>query len=62
MLQAIAKERRMPVVHVNQVGGNDQLVSDGSSTGWSQQHQSDLGTGLGCFLKPLGPRKLQSTT
>lgn len=31
MLQAIAKERQLPVVYVNQVGGNDQLVFDGSS-------------------------------
>jgi NAD+ synthase (glutamine-hydrolysing) len=31
MLQAIAKERGLPVVYVNQVGGNDQLVFDGSS-------------------------------
>jgi NAD+ synthase (glutamine-hydrolysing) len=31
MLRAIALERRMPVVYVNQVGGNDQLVFDGSS-------------------------------
>ncbi len=31
MLQAIAQERRLPVVYVNQVGGNDQLVFDGSS-------------------------------
>jgi len=31
MLRAIALERRMPVVYVNQVGGNDQLVYDGSS-------------------------------
>jgi NAD+ synthase (glutamine-hydrolysing) len=31
MLQAIAKERKLPVVYVNQVGGNDQLVFDGSS-------------------------------
>jgi len=31
MLKAIAAARRMPVVYVNQVGGNDQLVFDGSS-------------------------------
>jgi NAD+ synthase (glutamine-hydrolysing) len=31
MLKAIAVERRMPVVYVNHVGGNDQLVFDGSS-------------------------------
>jgi len=31
MIQAIARERRLPVVYVNQVGGNDQLVFDGSS-------------------------------
>jgi NAD+ synthetase len=31
MLQTIARTRRLPVVYVNQVGGNDQLVFDGSS-------------------------------
>jgi NAD+ synthetase len=31
MLRAIAVEHRLPVVYVNQVGGNDQLVFDGSS-------------------------------
>ena len=31
MLAAIARERRVPVVYVNHVGGNDQLVFDGSS-------------------------------
>ena len=31
MLEALAKRHRMPVVLVNQVGGNDSLVFDGSS-------------------------------
>lgn len=31
MLRAIAIEHQLPVVYVNQVGGNDQLVFDGSS-------------------------------
>jgi NAD+ synthase (glutamine-hydrolysing) len=31
MLKAIAVERHIPVVYVNHVGGNDQLVFDGSS-------------------------------
>jgi len=31
MLKAIAIERQVPIVYVNQVGGNDQLVFDGSS-------------------------------
>ena len=31
MLKAIAKEHRIPVVYVNHVGGNDQLIFDGSS-------------------------------
>ncbi|PYV26168.1 MAG: NAD+ synthase [Acidobacteria bacterium] len=31
MLRAIAIERQLPVVYVNQVGGNDQLIFDGSS-------------------------------
>ncbi len=31
MIQAIARRHRVPIVMVNQVGGNDQLVFDGSS-------------------------------
>lgn len=31
MFRAIARRHRVPVVYVNQVGGNDQLVFDGSS-------------------------------
>ena len=31
MLKAIASEHRIPVVYVNHVGGNDQLIFDGSS-------------------------------
>jgi len=31
MLRAIAKQQRVPVVYVNQVGGNDSLIFDGSS-------------------------------
>jgi NAD+ synthase (glutamine-hydrolysing) len=31
MLQSIAREHHLPVVYVNQVGGNDSLIFDGSS-------------------------------
>ncbi|MGB6267249.1 MAG: nitrilase-related carbon-nitrogen hydrolase, partial [Candidatus Acidiferrales bacterium] len=31
MLRAIAREQKVPVVYVNQVGGNDSLIFDGSS-------------------------------
>ncbi|MGB2888312.1 MAG: NAD+ synthase [Candidatus Acidiferrales bacterium] len=31
MLRALAQEHRVPVIYVNQVGGNDSLVFDGSS-------------------------------
>src|SRR5260370_13034285 len=31
MLQAIAREYKAPVVMVNQIGGNDQLIFDGAS-------------------------------
>jgi NAD+ synthase (glutamine-hydrolysing) len=31
MLRAVAKDRGVPVVYVNQVGGNDSLIFDGSS-------------------------------
>ena len=37
MLKAIAQTRHMPVVYVNQVGGNDQLVFDGSSMAFNAQ-------------------------
>jgi NAD+ synthetase len=37
MLKAIAETRRIPVVYVNQVGGNDQLVFDGSSLAFNSQ-------------------------
>ncbi len=31
MLQALARQHKLPVVYVNQVGGNDSLIFDGSS-------------------------------
>ncbi len=34
MLAALARKYRFPVVHVNQVGGNDSLVFDGTSAGF----------------------------
>lgn len=37
MLQSIALERHMPVVYVNHVGGNDQLVFDGSSMAFNSR-------------------------
>src|SRR5579859_545782 len=37
MLKALATHYRLPVVYVNQVGGNDQLVFDGSSTAFNAQ-------------------------
>jgi NAD+ synthase/NAD+ synthase (glutamine-hydrolysing) len=37
MLKAIAVERHIPVVYVNHVGGNDQLVFDGSSMAFNAQ-------------------------
>ncbi len=35
MLRAIATNRRLPVIYVNQVGGNDSLIFDGSSVAFS---------------------------
>jgi NAD+ synthase (glutamine-hydrolysing) len=35
MLGAVARERRIPVVYVNQVGGNDSLIFDGSSVAFA---------------------------
>ena len=37
MLKAIAQERRIPVVYVNHVGGNDSLIFDGSSMAFDAQ-------------------------
>ncbi|MDE3181113.1 MAG: NAD+ synthase, partial [Acidobacteriota bacterium] len=37
MLRTIARERRIPVVYVNLVGGNDSLVFDGSSCAFDSQ-------------------------
>jgi NAD+ synthase (glutamine-hydrolysing) len=37
MLKAIARERRVPVVYVNLVGGNDSLIFDGSSYAFNAQ-------------------------
>ena len=37
MLASIATQHRVPVVLVNQVGGNDSLVFDGSSLALSPQ-------------------------
>jgi NAD+ synthase (glutamine-hydrolysing) len=37
MLRAFAREHRVPVVYVNHVGGNDQLVFDGSSMAFDAQ-------------------------
>jgi NAD+ synthetase len=37
MLKAIADTRHIPVVYVNQVGGNDQLVFDGASMAFNAQ-------------------------
>ncbi|HXW62126.1 MAG TPA: NAD+ synthase [Candidatus Acidoferrales bacterium] len=35
MLAAVARERAVPVVYVNQVGGNDSLIFDGSSVAFA---------------------------
>jgi NAD+ synthetase len=37
MLKAIAKKHRIPVAYVNHVGGNDQLLFDGSSLAFNAQ-------------------------
>jgi NAD+ synthase (glutamine-hydrolysing) len=39
MLKAIAVERKIPVVYVNHVGGNDGLIFDGSSMAFSAEGQ-----------------------
>jgi NAD+ synthase (glutamine-hydrolysing) len=35
MLSAVARQQRVPVVYVNQVGGNDSLIFDGSSVAFA---------------------------
>jgi NAD+ synthase (glutamine-hydrolysing) len=37
MLRAIARERKMVVAYVNHVGGNDQLIMDGSSMAFDEE-------------------------
>ena len=37
MLGAVARERGVPVVYVNQVGGNDSLIFDGSSVAFTRE-------------------------
>lgn len=39
MLQALARHHKVPVVYVNQVGGNDSLVFDGSSVAFTAEGQ-----------------------
>ncbi len=51
MLRAIAVERRVPVVYVNQVGGNDQLVFDGSSMAFNAR--GELAARARCFAEDL---------
>src|SRR5580704_11802883 len=42
MLQTIAKEYRLPVVYVNQVGGNDSLMFDGRVAARAKSFEEDL--------------------
>ncbi len=51
MLRAIAIERGVPVVYVNQVGGNDQLVFDGSSMAFNAR--GELAARAKCFQEDL---------
>jgi len=51
MLKAIATEHRIPVVYVNHVGGNDQLIFDGSSMAFNAQ--GELGARAKSFEEDL---------
>ncbi|HLW79854.1 MAG TPA: NAD+ synthase [Terriglobia bacterium] len=65
MLRAIAVERRVPVVYVNHVGGNDQLVFDGSSVAFNAQGElcaraKSFEEDLVVFDTSDGPRELHA--
>jgi NAD+ synthase (glutamine-hydrolysing) len=51
MLKAIAEKRRIPVAYVNHVGGNDQLVFDGSSLAFN--NRGELGARAQSFAEDL---------
>jgi len=51
MLKAIATEHRIPVVYVNHVGGNDQLIFDGSSLAFNAR--GELGARAKSFEEDL---------
>jgi NAD+ synthase (glutamine-hydrolysing) len=51
MLKAIATEHRIPVVYVNHVGGNDQLIFDGSSMAFNAR--GELGARAKSFEEDL---------
>ncbi len=51
MLKATATQRQVPVVYVNQVGGNDQLVFDGSSMAFNAR--GELGARASSFEEDL---------
>ncbi|MGA2509347.1 MAG: NAD+ synthase [Candidatus Acidiferrales bacterium] len=67
MLRAVARDRGVPVVYVNQVGGNDSLIFDGSSVAFmpdgrvaalAKSFEEDLiyfdsATGIGDMRAPL---------
>ena len=55
MLRAIAIERRFPVVYVNQVGGNDSLIFDGSSMAFTADGR------VGAMAKSCPQRRSRST-
>ncbi len=51
MLQAIARQHQTPVVYVNHVGGNDQLIFDGSSMAFNAR--GELGARAKSFEEDL---------
>ena len=51
MIQAMAREHRVPVVYVNHVGGNDQLIFDGSSMAFDGA--GNLRVRAACFEEDL---------
>jgi NAD+ synthetase len=51
MMQALARRYRIPVVYVNHVGGNDQLIFDGSSMAFDAE--GNLRARAACFEEDL---------
>lgn len=59
MIQALAREHHVPVVYVNHVGGNDQLIFDGSSM--AVDAEGNIRVRAACFAEDLAIFDSEST-